>query len=574
MVANPQEYSRTHLEEEVREILSSVKLGRITKTRETESIDFKEEAGRRNGSDIEPGQPENPEAATKLADEVACMANTPHGGALILGVEDKTGKLIGTELDTQWLRHRIYQAIDVAPDITEQRVLGQRLLVLFVPPASEPVEDTKGRIRWRIGSSCEPVDRAQWWEYQRKLLHIDPMAQTSHYDLANARGQAIDLVKQENQGFSDLTNSELLTRIGAADSEGRLTKAGELLFTASSKSHINFTVLDVPGGDVLTFIESNPNFSLLEQLGEIEQALKIQNKNNKLTEGYAHLAVPQIPSSAVREAILNGLIHRDWNRQEPLDVRWLEGDSTLIVRSPGGFPRTITSANVLSNRAARYPALADLFRAIGLVDKQGIGVDRMYQAMITLGHRPPEIIEVSGPYVQTTLVGGKPVLPVMELVKKIVPEPRQRDVRIAIIFYGLFHSPFITIESLARDLQATEESAWNALAAATQTTIEGEPIVKRYREAWILGDSARKILKTHQGDIFAPGRYLTTDQDSLFETASAWIETFNSITTGDLMTLSGVSRGTALKCLQDMESVGVVRHAGSGRSVRYQRVTV
>ena len=92
---------KAELESEVDRILSSARGGRVTITKETQSVDLKEEAGRRNGKEIEPGYPENPDAAVKLADEVACMANSPGGGALIVGIADKTGDVIGTELDVE-----------------------------------------------------------------------------------------------------------------------------------------------------------------------------------------------------------------------------------------------------------------------------------------------------------------------------------------------------------------------------------------------------------------------------------------------------------------------------------------
>lgn len=160
------ENRREQLIAQVESILASAADGRVQKTKETQSVDFKEEAGRRNGPQIEPGKPENPEAADKLADEVACMANTPGGGALIVGIEDKTGRIIGTELDIDWLRQGIFTRIDVEPDVVAKRVLGQRVLAIYVAAVAEPVEDTSDRLRWRVGDSCRPVDRAEWWEYQ------------------------------------------------------------------------------------------------------------------------------------------------------------------------------------------------------------------------------------------------------------------------------------------------------------------------------------------------------------------------------------------------------------------------
>lgn len=566
------ENRREQLIAQVESILASAADGRVQKTKETQSVDFKEEAGRRNGPQIEPGKPENPEAADKLADEVACMANTPGGGALIVGIEDKTGRIIGTELDIDWLRQGIFTRIDVAPDVVAKRVLGQRVLAIYVAAVAEPVEDTSDRLRWRVGDSCRPVDRAEWWEYQRAQAGFDPMSQVTTATLGDARPAALTLARKWDPAFAELTDEELLRGIGALDAEGFLSQAGKLLFTSLDRTAIELSIFDVHGGQVLNTVVPEPEKSCLEQLDYLEQALNVVNKNNTVVEGFVHKPVPEIPRLAVREAMLNAMIHRDWNRSEPIDVRWIELDSTLIVRSPGGFPAAITSENVLSNRAARYPALADLYRALGLVDKQGVGVDRMYQAMIALGHRPPTIEEIAGPFVETTLVGGRPVLPVLELVSSIVPEARQDDYRIAIVLYLLFQRPFITIDIVARGLQSGKEAARNALEAARQTTVAGEPLIIVHDGVWLLGNACREILRKVEPSPFSPVRYLSTDQAELTNAAMLWLSEVGDLATSDLMAMCGVSRGTAKACVDGLVDEERVIAVGGGRSRRYRRV--
>src|SRR5699024_961584 len=127
-------------------------------------IYFKEEAGRRGAAGrLLPGTAENTKAADQLADEVAAMANTPGGGALIIGVEDRSGDLLGTDLDIEWLRQQIYRRVEVAPEIEARVEQGIRLLVIYTAEAREPVDDTSGRIRWRVGAASVPVDRGEWW---------------------------------------------------------------------------------------------------------------------------------------------------------------------------------------------------------------------------------------------------------------------------------------------------------------------------------------------------------------------------------------------------------------------------
>ncbi|MDQ2707541.1 MAG: hypothetical protein M3Z25_07840 [Actinomycetota bacterium] len=57
-----------------------------------------------------------------------------------------------------------------------REVNGVRLLVVYVAPASEPVEDTHDRIMWWVGKNSVPVDRAEWWLHRQDQSGHDSMA--------------------------------------------------------------------------------------------------------------------------------------------------------------------------------------------------------------------------------------------------------------------------------------------------------------------------------------------------------------------------------------------------------------
>lgn len=169
--------ARVAIRQMVDVVLRKLEAGVLPDDAELEHVDTKEEAGRRgSGGVLLAGQAQNTAAATLLADEASCFANTPRGGALIVGIENKTGDLLGTALDRDWLRHAIYTRVDIAPEIEERMINGVRLLVLYVAAANEPVEDTSGRVRWRVGTNCVAVDRAEWWLHKRNQAGYDSMA--------------------------------------------------------------------------------------------------------------------------------------------------------------------------------------------------------------------------------------------------------------------------------------------------------------------------------------------------------------------------------------------------------------
>lgn len=78
----------------------------------------------------------------------------------------------------------------------------------------------------------------------------------------------------------------------------------------------------------------------------------------------------------------------------------------------------------------------------------------------------------------------------MTLMRHIRPEARQRNVRIIVIVDALLHAPFLTDELAADILQIDQLSARSAFEAATQTTIGAEPLLRRYKDVWLLGPAA------------------------------------------------------------------------------------
>lgn len=550
--------ARERLADEVDAVLAALAEGRRPTDPEREHIEFKEEPGRRGrGGTLLPGEERNNTAAEYLAREICCFANTPGGGAIVLGVEDGSWQVLGTALDLDWLRHRLYQLSDIAPAIEERQLAAQRVLVLFIAESPEPVEDPDGRIRWRVHSSCVPVDRAEWWLHRQQRGGFDPMAAATERTAGDVRAGALTVARRylaeggDTESAAVSSDEQLLRRLGVLTTEGRLTQAGVLLFASAGHPLISLARLDVPGGNVIGRFEAPGELSLLEQLVEVEARLDAYNPTDPVVRGLAETPIRALPVRAVREAVINGLAHRDWMRPDPTWITWIDADSRVEVVSPGGFTGGVTAENLLTQRHARYPALADLLRALTLVDKQGVGVDRMYRDMIVLGHRPPRIVEQPGPQVRTVLAGGVPVVPVLMLVEAIRPQVRQRDVRIAVLVYELLHRPSLTRDQAARALQTDAVDAMSALEAAEQTTVDGQPLIRPYKDVWLLGASA---LARVEGAAGAAGRnivaYRRPSPGQAAAVATEWLAVHDRITSGDLSMLMGVPQSSATRALR------------------------
>lgn len=576
---------RARAEVAVEECLANVRSGVLPNEAERQRVDIKEEAGRRGtGGRLLPGNRENTKAADQLADEVAAMANTPGGGALIVGVEDKTGDLLGTELDVEWLRHQIYRRIDLAPDVTERVEAGIRLLVIYVPEAREPVEDTSDRIRWRVGAASVPIDRGQWWLHRQGRAGWDPMSRPSAMTVADITNGAIavardylrrrDLRDASIMDIADAPVEDMLRQLGLLGVDGHLTEVGALLFCAAARPWLSWTRLDVEGGDVLAREESYQGLSLLEQIARVEALMDAANDRVTISGDFAERFVRLIPTRAAREAILNGIVHRDWNQHAPTSVTWVEEDCSLTVVSPGGFVGGVTADNLLTQRFSRSPALADAALALGLVDKQGIGVDRMYREMVTLGHQPPRIVEEPGPRVRAKLVGGAPVVPIMRLTTRLQPAARQRDVQVALVVHALLHNPFTTADRMANLLQRSPQEATEALEIAAKCVLDAQPIIEPHKDVWVLSPTARRAVTGGKADGAEMKRrgvlwYVAPNAEEIRAIVRAWLDVHDRITSGDFAVLSGMTTQGARGALDRLVGDLLERGDASGRNAHY-----
>jgi ATP-dependent DNA helicase RecG len=81
------------------------------------------------------------------------------------------------------------------------------------------------------------------------------------------------------------------------------------------------------------------------------------------------------PIEALREALLNAVVHRDWTRS--LEVEIVAYANRLEITSPGALQNSMTVEKMLAGqRSPRNPILVDVLRDYGYVDARGMGVRR------------------------------------------------------------------------------------------------------------------------------------------------------------------------------------------------------
>ncbi|MGB4583203.1 MAG: RNA-binding domain-containing protein [Rhodoferax sp.] len=166
-----------------------------------------------------------------------------------------------------------------------------------------------------------------------------------------------------------------LLLIGRTDSLRRLVPMHEVLFQV-----LDGTRVKVNEGSRAALIE------IVEWLDLLSRGV---NTEQEFNEGLFRIGIARVEVDALREAINNALVHRDYARRGPVRVCWQKRD--LVISNPGGFVDGVTLANLLTTEPRpRNPALADAFKRLGLVDRTGRGVDMIYTGLLRFGRPAPD----------------------------------------------------------------------------------------------------------------------------------------------------------------------------------------
>ncbi len=552
---------------------------------EVERVDVKEEPGRRkaNGS-LRPGTETNEQAADLLAGEMACMANTPGGGAVIVGVADD-GQKIGTELNAEWLRHRIWEltAGTLAISARAATIDGCRLLVLSSGEALNLVA-YRGRARWRVGTNCVDVDHNAWQSRMLLRRGYDWSDQPSGHTLKDISPLACEVARtylrsdprssrNEDGDLADVGNAELLRRLHLVVDGETLTNAGCLMFVTTPWPGIDYIRRNVPGGDSTLRIEADG--PLLVQVREVERAAAHANPTTHLSRGFGHSQIHAIAPRALREAIINGITHRDWMINLPTTVEHV-GDS-LVVTSPGGFVGGVTPDNIITHVAVpRYKCLALAMARLGLAEREGVGVDRMVSDMLRTGRPAPVFSEVEGPFVRVALLGGPPEPAVVDLVADLTP-PHAGTVEALLLIDHLARHGWIDSQAAAPMLQRTPEEAEQAIAQLADTTLAAQDSVQATSEqpsvivavggvpsaqsaAYRLSDTARQRL-AHRVE------HLTTPEGRI-NLILGWSRGRGRVSSTEAGDLTGLSRTSAAKLLTSLAEDGQLNPGRTNRTGR------
>lgn len=334
---------------------------------------------------------------------ISAFANTK-GGIVLLGA-DKEGNVTGVESSSKFLEdltNRIVDKLSVYPEIHTLDEKGKRVLAVKIGRSSYPVS-YEGRYYERIGNTTREMSP----EKLRKLLLTgmpwDSIA--GNFSLKEIDARTVEKLVRLAVREKRLTNLSLndsprvvLEKLKLLI-DGKLTNGAILLFGKEPQKYfINLCVRIGRFKTETTIIDDKwAKGNLFQQFEETINILKQFISVRYEIEDFQREDIWDYPIPALREALLNALIHRDYfNIANFITIKVY--DDHIWFSNPGRLPEGITIEELKKPHGShlRNPLIAKVFYLAGFIEQYGSGTVRMVEWMKKAKLPEPEYKEEMG----------------------------------------------------------------------------------------------------------------------------------------------------------------------------------
>ncbi|MGP3956905.1 ATP-binding protein [Nonomuraea sp. 3N208] len=413
-----------------------------------------------------------------LADALVCFVNA-RGGTVVLGVDDKaTDRIralrgVPTNYTVDSIRKGIFDR--TSPPITafvcERFIDSVRLVLITVPQGVMPHSNAAGLATRRLGKECLPFPPHQQREVMIARGQVDWSADASSVDISQLSAVEFGRLRRLlNAGgrdhLADLSDRALLESLRLIAPNGSITNAGVLLLAEESlitrvipRYGYSYQFRPTSGSEATSRIRgTRPLIAAIEALTDAMESRREVHPLN--VAGGIQLQLTDYPAEAVRELIINALIHRSYETGGTVDIE--HSPERLVITSPGALVSGVTPANILTYPSTpRNRLLTETVSMLQLAERTGQGVDRAYREMLRIGKEPP-LFEDHGTLVRAVLAGkiGNGVF--VRFINDL-PVKAGRDINILLSLSHLRHSSSIDAHKLAVIIQRTPLEAQEVL---------------------------------------------------------------------------------------------------------------
>lgn len=348
----------------------------------------------------------------KFAQAVCAFANDyPNHrkpGYLIIGVDDK-GQLSGLTVTDQLLQNlgALRSDGNVLPipalSVARFQFDAGQVAVVEVQPSDLPPVRYKGQVWLRVGPrkgiASEQEERILMERRIANARSFDatPVTGAGLHDLSLALFEAYrqEVIDPDVIAANHRPVTDQLASLRFFDNRNQLpTVAGLLMFGKNPRyflpgAYIQF--LRLPGDTLTELPEDQAEVSgdLLSVLRELDARLKANiHTGIEQSDGLRERLVPDYPPIAVKELLLNAVMHRDYQSNTPVRFYWFA--DRVEIQSPGGLYGEVTPTTLRQTSSYRNPVVAECMKSLGYVNRFGYGVQRAEALLQQNGNPLPE----------------------------------------------------------------------------------------------------------------------------------------------------------------------------------------
>ena len=337
----------------------------------------------------------------KLARAIVGFANI-NGGQILLGVEDN-GEISGIRRPNpqEWLMDTVigrHVTPYILPDYEEVTFDTKKVAVVTIPrgaykPYARKHNDRED-IYVRFGNTCQIADLKQ----QARLFESGGLISVEKFAVPGAKLAELSTPRYQQYLGETLDESNiddtLLTNRGFLVNENNNLLCSYFAYALFAKK----PGLRLPQATVRVTVYPSTDKDYAATLDETLDApyVELHDDSGAIIESAMHervieLIKPHIsrdemdsatlkrswdyPPDAIREAVVNALIHRDWTK--PDYVRIVVYSDRLEIKSPGSLPNGMTVEKIKSgSQLSRNQEFVRIFRNYGYLEDQGMGIRR------------------------------------------------------------------------------------------------------------------------------------------------------------------------------------------------------
>lgn len=358
----------------------------------------------------------------KLYDSLSSFSNNDDGGIIIFGIDEKAGFEKCGVYDLQDIQQRITeQCKEMTPTVRPLLSYAEICDGCYIVSAEIPSIDIadrpcfysgKGRLKGsyvRVGTSDEPMTEYEVYSYEayRKKYQDDirPISRATD-ELMNLKAiEDYIKVRSENKPQFSLINEEKIRELTSIKINGEYTLAATLLFGLYPQAffpQLCIIATVMPGYEVGELGENQERFSdNLRIEGTIEDmlsdAISFVKKNTKTKiiidpQTGKRKDKTDYPITAVREVILNALVHRDYSiHTEGMPIQLQIFPDRLVVTNPGGLYGRIRLSQLGEKQAdTRNPVLATALESMKITENRYSGIPTIRREMREAGLPMPQ----------------------------------------------------------------------------------------------------------------------------------------------------------------------------------------